>query len=144
MRLWTLHPKYLDRLGLLGLWREGLLAQAVLEEKTKGYKNHPQLIRFKTHPEPNVAIGNYLLTVFREARRRGYSFDSTKINFSGAAIPIQATSGQLSFEVEHLLRKLEKRSKTDFAYLKTIRDVAPHPLFKIVPGAIESWEKVSR
>ena len=43
MRLWSLHPKYLDKLGLLGLWRESLLAQKVLLGKTKGYKNHPQL-----------------------------------------------------------------------------------------------------
>jgi len=25
MRLWTLHPKYLDARGLVALWREGLL-----------------------------------------------------------------------------------------------------------------------
>jgi len=30
MRLWTIHPKYLDRQGLLALWREALLAQKVL------------------------------------------------------------------------------------------------------------------
>ncbi len=47
MRLWSLHPKYLDRQGLLAVWREGLLAQKVLQGKTKGYKNHPQLKRFQ-------------------------------------------------------------------------------------------------
>ncbi len=30
MRLWTLHPKYLDPRGLVALWREALFAQAVL------------------------------------------------------------------------------------------------------------------
>ncbi|HEU5178767.1 MAG TPA: pyrimidine dimer DNA glycosylase/endonuclease V, partial [Burkholderiales bacterium] len=30
MRLWSLHPKYLDARGLVALWREALLAQAVL------------------------------------------------------------------------------------------------------------------
>jgi hypothetical protein len=30
MRLWSLHPSLLDRMGLLALWREGLLAQKVL------------------------------------------------------------------------------------------------------------------
>jgi hypothetical protein len=29
-RIWSLHPKYLDARGLVALWREGLLAQAVL------------------------------------------------------------------------------------------------------------------
>ena len=46
MRLWSLHPKYLDIKGLVACWREGLLARKVLLDQTKGYKNHPQLIRF--------------------------------------------------------------------------------------------------
>ena len=36
MRLWSLHPRYLDAKGLVALWREGLLAQAVLKGQTKG------------------------------------------------------------------------------------------------------------
>jgi hypothetical protein len=52
MRLWSLHLKYLDRIGLIACWREGLLAKAVLEGKTKGYTHHPQLIRFQTSPHP--------------------------------------------------------------------------------------------
>ncbi|WP_338140756.1 pyrimidine dimer DNA glycosylase/endonuclease V [Candidatus Nitrotoga sp. 1052] len=28
MRLWTLHPCYLDSRGLVALWREALLAQS--------------------------------------------------------------------------------------------------------------------
>jgi hypothetical protein len=47
MRIWSLHPKYLDAKGLVALWRESLLAKQALESKTKGYKNHPQLNRFK-------------------------------------------------------------------------------------------------
>lgn len=35
MRLWTLHPKYLDTKGLVALWREALLAQKVLQGKQK-------------------------------------------------------------------------------------------------------------
>jgi len=38
MRLWTIHPKYLDAKGLVALWRETLLAKHVLEGKTPGYK----------------------------------------------------------------------------------------------------------
>ena len=76
MRLWTLHPKYLDRQGLLGLWREGLLAQAVLQGKTKGYRHHPQLARFQMHPDPVQAIAHYLREVHEEATRRGYNFDA--------------------------------------------------------------------
>ena len=52
MRLWSIHPKYLDTKGLLAVWREALLAKKVLENKTKGYKNHPQLERFKQQNDP--------------------------------------------------------------------------------------------
>ena len=31
MRLWTLHPQYLDAQGLTALWRESLLARKVLQ-----------------------------------------------------------------------------------------------------------------
>ena len=30
MRLWSLSPRYLDVKGLVAVWREGLLADAVL------------------------------------------------------------------------------------------------------------------
>ena len=53
MRLWSVHPKYLDSKGLVALWREALLAKQVLEGGTKGYRNHPQLDRFKKSGETN-------------------------------------------------------------------------------------------
>ena len=37
IRIWTLHPKYLDAKGLVAVWREALLAKHVLENKAKGY-----------------------------------------------------------------------------------------------------------
>jgi Pyrimidine dimer DNA glycosylase (EC 3.2.2.17)/DNA-(apurinic or apyrimidinic site) lyase (EC 4.2.99.18) len=61
MRLWSIHPKYLDVQGLLGLWREGLLAQKVLLGETKGYRNHPQLIRFKRTSDPCPLPGDLLI-----------------------------------------------------------------------------------
>ena len=67
MRIWSLHPKYLDTKGLVALWRETLLAKQVLQNKTKGYRNHPQLNRFKNHSEPLEAINYYLSIVFKEA-----------------------------------------------------------------------------
>ena len=56
MRLWSLHPALLDRAGIVACWRESLLAQAVLAGRTRGYTRHPQLARFRAHPEPTVAI----------------------------------------------------------------------------------------
>jgi hypothetical protein len=139
--LWTLHPRYLDQKGLLAVWREGLLAQAVLQGKTKGYQNHPQLERFRAHPEPLRAIGYYLYVVHQEATGRGYNFDLTKINHTGVTPPIQTASGQLEFEVKHLLNKLQQRSKKDYDLLAGIESIDSHPLFEIVPGDVEDWEK---
>ncbi|MBN2502688.1 MAG: DNA lyase [Anaerolineales bacterium] len=142
MRLWTLHPQYLDRQGLLAVWREGLLAQAVLRGQTKGYKNHPQLDRFKAHSDPQQAIAYFLAGVLQEARARGYNFDASKINPNGTAPQIQTAAGQLDYEFSHLLAKLEKRSPADHEKIAKLKAVTPHPLFQIVPGEIEDWERV--
>ncbi|WP_313821293.1 pyrimidine dimer DNA glycosylase/endonuclease V, partial [Citricoccus sp.] len=83
MRLWSLHPQYLDRQGLTGGWREALLAQAVLAGRTKGYRSHPQLVRFRSHPDPAAAIGAFLLVTAEEAAERGYTFDVTRIDRPG-------------------------------------------------------------
>ena len=142
MRLWSLHPQYLDRQGLLALWREGLLAQAVLRDKTKGYRNHPQLQRFKTHPDPLHAIAYYLSIVHHESLQRGYHFDPTKFEDKGETTPIPVTRGQYEFEVAHLLAKLEKRSADDHRRVSALPSLDLHPLFTLVPGDIEDWEKV--
>jgi hypothetical protein len=79
MRLWSIHPKYLDSKGLVALWREALLAKKVLSKKTKDYKHHPQLSRFQKQKNPLAIINSYLTAVHREASGRGYSFDWRKI-----------------------------------------------------------------
>ena len=58
--LWSLQPGLLDRMGLLALWREGLLAQKVLLGQTTGYRFHPQLKRFQGSKNPVGAINTYL------------------------------------------------------------------------------------
>ncbi|MFI5209112.1 MAG: pyrimidine dimer DNA glycosylase/endonuclease V, partial [Gemmatimonadales bacterium] len=73
MRLWSLHPRYLDAKGLVALWREGLLAKAVLQGKTRGYRHHPQLERWMRAVDPVASMNAYLVEVWREADRRGYS-----------------------------------------------------------------------
>jgi hypothetical protein len=78
MRLWSLHPEYLDTKGLVALWREALLAKHVLEGKTKGYKNHPQLDRFKQSVSPVEMINQYLAEVYIEASKRNYNFNKEK------------------------------------------------------------------
>lgn len=140
MRLWTIHPRYLDSQGLVALWREGLLAQAVLRNRTRGYRHHPQLIRFKAERAPRAAIGAYLRAVLAEAKARGFSFDRRKIGVSRKARPIPCTTGQLEHEWAHLLRKLRKRSPALYRQWRKATP-EPHPLFTLVPGPMEPWEK---
>jgi len=141
MRIWTLHPRYLDRQGLLALWREGLLAQAVLLGKTRGYLHHPQLTRFRKQPDPVAAIATYLAAVQQEGLRRGYTFDATKINKRRSPSPITETRGQLLYEWQHLKKKLSLRSVHALLELGDIEAPRPHPLFRIVTGRVRNWEK---
>ncbi len=143
MRLWTLHPQYLDVMGLLALWRETLLAQKVLAGQTVGYRNHPQLERFKSASYPEQAIGYYLGIIHEEAVRRQYQFNVKLIRVPHPKSPrIKVSSGQLHYEFLFLNEKLKKRSPAGWAALKKIHQIVPHPAFQIVDGDIESWERV--
>lgn len=144
MRLWSLHPRYLDRRGLVALWREGLLAQAVLAGRTRGYRHHPQLERFREAADPPAAIAAYLEAVAAEGARRGYRFDASRIGSArGALEPLAVTDGQLRFEWAHLRSKLASRDPAWLARLALPPDALPdpHPLFVVPPGPVASWER---
>jgi len=141
MRIWTLNPRYLDHQGLTALWREGLLALKVLKGETRGYRHHPQLIRFRACPDPVGAIAAYLQEVYAEACKRGYRFDAAKLPDRPATTLIEETEGQLAYEWEHLRRKLAQRSPHLYSEHTQIAAPQPHPLFRIVPGAVRDWEK---
>jgi hypothetical protein len=181
MRLWSIHPKYLDTVGLVACWRESLLAQSCLikgefsicphcggnrkqtvypfnpckkchgkgEIKTS-YYNHPQLIRFKESNNPIEAIGQYLGGIASEAFLRGYSFKEEKIFRCNPNLRLTVTTGQLKYEFLHLQKKLLDRNldkftnnlcdcvtNGDYDYSK----LKPHPLFTVIDGPIEPWEK---
>lgn len=173
MRIWSLHPCLLDRRALVACWRETLLAQKVLRGLTRGYTNHPQLIRFRAHPQPLEAVAAYLSGLADEADARGYSFNraligagenSTGKNSSGkndtdkngadkaedpyasvALIPVPL--GQLEYELAFLRHKVAGRDP-EWEHRLSERLTArgelaacAHPLFEVVPGAIEPWEK---
>ncbi|WP_127126368.1 pyrimidine dimer DNA glycosylase/endonuclease V [Georgenia sp. SYP-B2076] len=170
MRMWSLHPAYLDRQGLTACWRESLLAQAVLAGRTKGYRHHPQLARFQAQPDPLGAVGAYLAGLVDEATSRGYRYDATKIltrprgwcgpeaREPGATDPacgtldadagppevagaqIDVTTGQAAYEWEHLMAKLHLRSPERARQLAGVAVPALHPLFRLVPGPVAEWE----
>lgn len=142
MRIWSIHPKYLDTKGLLALWRETLLAKKVLEGKTAGYRMHPQLDRFKSYGEPVEGINFYLKQVWRESEERGFRFNKDKFKDIQKIEKISITSGQVVFEIRHLLKKLSLRDGTRYNELKRITTFELHPLFCLVDGDLEPWEKI--
>lgn len=146
VRLWSLHPSYLDRQGLLACWREGLLAQAVLLGRTRGYTHHPQLERFRQPADPPALIGSYLHELAAEASRRGYRFDAGRIvRTSGSVERLIVTDGQLEFERRHLRAKIRQRNPGDRDRLAALENptVRPHPVFDVIPGPTASWERGS-
>lgn len=140
MRLWSIHPENLDPQGLVALWREALLAQAVLAGRTRGYVNHPQLSRFRRQRDPLASIATYLSAVAAEAERRGYSFDVSKVPAKRSRTKIPVTRGQVEYEWSHLTSKLKRRNRP---WLEKLEEGTPrtHPLFVIVDGGIEEWER---
>ncbi len=141
MRIWSIHPKYLDAKGIVALWRETLLAQNVLLGKTKGYKNHPQLIRFKNCSDQIGAIGFYLKCINDEAVIRGYEFNADKIKYVNNEMIIKVTDGQIKYEFKHLMNKLQIRDTEKYNLNKTVKRIGAHPMFVVVKGDVESWEK---
>ena len=141
MRIWSIHPKYLDTKGILAVWRETLLAQKVLLGETKGYRNHPQLIRFQKSKDPILAIGAYLNEIYLEAARRGYKFDATKIIKFGKCEKINVTKGQIEFEWQHFKVKVKNRNIEVFKKIGALESVGVHPLFHLIKGDKEYWEK---
>jgi len=142
MRIWSLHPQYLDAKGLVALWREALLAKKVLLGETRGYRHHPQLLRFKNAGNPVAALDQYLLVVYEEAVKRAYNFDRQKVGTPGVKIKLQVTSGQLDYEFRHLLKKLEKRDPEKYEEIYQIKIPIQHPIFQVVSGGVENWEVI--
>ena len=142
MRIWSVHPKYLDSVGLVALWRETLLAKNVLLGNTKGYKHHPQLTRFLKLENPVFAVNRYLSFVYEESLRRGYHFDISKVGECPENIQIPLTLGQLEYETMHLRKKLCGRSPQIAALWENEKNFEPHPIFVVRPGEVEEWEIV--
>lgn len=144
MRLWSLHPQYLDRQGLVACWRESLLAQAVLAGRTRGYRHHPQLRRFAAQPDPRASVAAYLEALAAEADTRGYRFDRSRIDqVAGPVGTIPVTDGQLAHEWRHLRAKVGQRNPDLLAGLDAVGSPAPNPVFAVVPGPVEDWEVVA-
>jgi len=142
MRIWSLNPKYLDWKGLGAQWREALLAQKVVQGKTKGWRNHPQLIRFQEHSSPLKAVGYYLLGIFKESLERNYNYNYCKILCPVKDVEkVDLTKGQLEYEFNLLQSRLRKRAPSKYSLNLMVKKIEPHPLFKLKEGLPEIWER---
>ncbi|MFT4187372.1 MAG: pyrimidine dimer DNA glycosylase/endonuclease V [Aeromicrobium sp.] len=144
MRIWSLHPRYLDRQGLTACWRETLLAQAVLAGRTRGYQNHPQLDRLRAHDDPLGAVAAYLHRIADEADARDYRYDRARVDRPADADPVTSTpvtTGQLDLEWRWLRGKLTARSTDVLARWSDVPRPDPHPSFRVIEGPVEPWER---
>ncbi|MEO8031742.1 MAG: pyrimidine dimer DNA glycosylase/endonuclease V [Gemmatimonadota bacterium] len=144
MRLWSLHPKYLDARGLVALWRESLLAKAVLQGKTRGYRHHPQLERWRQSPDPVGSLNGYLTALYAESVARGYRFDPRKLGRRQIRTRLSVPRKQVAHEWVHLMNKLRVRDPARYRSLLKVQRPAVHPMFRIVPGPVASWERPER
>jgi hypothetical protein len=143
VRLWSIHPGYLDSKGLVAAWREALLAKRVLQGKTKGYTHHPQLMRFRKCPAPVDEINAYLDTLYTESVLRGYRFNKRKITYRKKAVivPIPVSDGQAAYEFRLLQAKLKKRNIRKHTENKRTADIQVNGLFTVIHGGTADWEK---
>lgn len=150
MRIWSIHPKYLDPKRFVAQWREALLCRAVLNGETKGYKNHPQFLRVKEHFQPHYFINSYLYEIWEESKKRNYNFDRTKLmdnlyeKFGEPLSPMEVTEGQLEYEFNHLQSKL---GEFDEKYIENEQLIAEegilsHPNLVVIPGDVMKFEKI--
>lgn len=141
MRLWSIHPRYFDAQALTSSWREGLIAQRVLQEPGSSLRAHPQLQRFLEADEPLDAIAAYLIGVAEEAQERDIALDRARIVASGALPePLVVTDGQLDYEWGNLKRHLLQRSPDVASRWAKVWRPQPHPVFVVVGGGVASWE----
>jgi hypothetical protein len=144
MRLRSIHPSYLDRQWLLAVRREWLLAKKVLAGKTKWYKQHPQLERFRLQKNPAQYIDAYLYHIYEEAKKRGYVFDKSKINHSKTQSKISITEWQIIYEFQRLQSKLKIRTPDKHKQNKKEKSIQLHPLFVQISWPIASREKIDQ
>lgn len=72
---------------------------------------------------------------------RGYAFDKSKIKAASEPATLMVTNGQLDYEWAHLMNKLRMRNAALHQKWHEIGTPAPHPMFEVCVGPIESWER---
>lgn len=73
MRVWDLHPGYLNRASLLGEHREVHALYSILDQNKAGYRRHPETLRFEGRLGGLVWRHRWLVS---EMKLRGYNHQS--------------------------------------------------------------------
>ena len=142
MRLWSLHPRYLDPKGLVALWREALARPGRAPGAIPGdIATIPSCSDSARSPLRVAASPSTFGPCTRNRSSEATASTGARLCTGGTVARVDVTRGQLDFEWRHLLAKLEKRNPPVLEALQNTGDPAPHPLFRVVPGAIEEWER---
>lgn len=154
MRLWTIHPKYLDGKRLTSQWKEGIQMMHIWKEigenpepaKRLGYVSHPQVRRLSNLLVADsglisLLLHQHLTAVHEESVQRSYSFNKKLIDDLAPdcknAPKVYVTMGQVAYEFALMATKNNEWSQ------KVAIDpyMLCNPIFQVVSGSIESWEK---
>lgn len=148
MRLWSLHPRYLDKVGVVACWSEGLGGLRALQGRQKMHRNHPQLERFKATGVSEYSLYIYLDTLWRVQRSAQLDYSKLDPLVPGYVLlrtlpTLPVTTGQIAYEQWLLYTKLRGRDERAAGRILCPTDeVVLHPMFYSVPGPVEAWERV--
>lgn len=126
--------------------------------KTK-YYNHPQLDRFKTKDGVIIKSGTRYLSTYL-GYILNYANNKRKCNYNNSSISLipfdinqmeklTITKGQLKYEYDYLQSKLLKsnikkcRENNELLIYNSGLQIEPHPIFTVIDGGIEPWEKTN-
>lgn len=146
MRLWSIHPQYLDTKEFVACWKDAIDASAIIKRDDRNiHKIYPQLSRFNDIIPSKPAINKYLMFMYYNSIIRGYRFKHKNIDFKeiekNPGIRILVTRGQLNHELKIVRKILEDRdSELLDSPIYSYREVEPNPMFMVITGGIEQWE----
>ena len=140
MRLWSLHPRYLDPQG----WSrcgETLLARKVLRGETRGYRHHPQLQRFREARDPQSAIDAYLpRSTPRRRRAATRSTRTSSMPTRARKDPGRARATRRA-RMGHLIAQARVAQPGAHVRWRELQRPRTHPSFRVVAGGVADWER---
>lgn len=87
-----------------------------------------------------------MLKIYEEARKRSYCYNKSKIVKAAEKVePIKITKGQILYEFHILKERVKGRDPKKYKEVLELerkgRRPKSHPLFVVIEGEVEPWEK---